>query len=216
MNTLRFRRGYDEKNLGPNVFFPEGPFVDECPPPCALEFLHGREKQCLGGTNRGAHGLLSHTRAIITEIAFHHLIDLGEILGHAEGTREHAIGTSDATRNRSALNDPVGRFFDRVGRTNSRANRILAMHAHLRSRLHTVSATYRLQMDHRVTFVRIAFLTRLHARLAADTSRIVNKKRSLAHVALATRTAQILYSGIFETGSSAGMVHLFTAFSSGQ
>ncbi len=90
------------------------------------------------------------------------------------------------------------------------------MHTHLRGRLHAVFAANRFEVNHGLTFVRVAFFARLDARLAADASRIIDEQGSFAQETLPTRTAQILYSGIFDTGSSATMVQRFTDFSSGQ
>ncbi len=81
--------------------------------------------------------------------------------------------------------------------------------------------------------VRVAFLARLHAGLASDAARVIDEEGQLAHrmppaagssaamspagsAAFETRTAQILNSGIFETGSIARIVQLFADRSSGQ
>ncbi len=117
--------------------------------------------------------------------------------------------------------------------TDLRADRIFAVHADLRRGLHAVAPLDRLEMDQRSAAVRVAFLARLHARLAADAARVVDEERELAHRmppaagssaaissagagAFDTRTAQILNSGIFEIGSIARIVQLFADRSSGQ
>src|SRR5690242_547055 len=110
------------------------------------------------------------------------------------------------------------------------------MHAYLRCSLNTIAAHDGLQVDHGNAAMRIAFLTSLYAGLAADTARVVDEKlhavravhrtppacicnseiASCGAGTLLTRTAQILYSGIFEIGSMARTVILLAARSSGQ
>src|SRR5262249_10209376 len=125
------------------------------------------------------------------------------------------------------------RFLDRVRRADAGADRVLAVHADLRRRLHRLAPPDRLQVDHGAAAVRVALLAGLHARLAADAAGIVDEEPRLAHTTppasgarraiessggetFVTRTAQILYSGIWETGSMARVVQLLAARSSGQ
>src|SRR5947209_8969527 len=64
-----------------------------------------------------------------------------------------------------------------------------------------------LQMNHRMAAVRVAFAARGDARLAADAAvRIEEELEVHRSVAFAMRTAQTLYSGIFDTGSCAPIV----------
>src|SRR5262249_52511432 len=127
----------------------------------------------------------------------------------------------------------VGRLFDGVRRADARADRILAVHAYLGRGLDAVSPLDRFQVDHRSAPVRIALRAGLKACLAPDAARVVDDHRGLVHrsppasganpcvassssVTLRSRTAQTLYSGIRETGSSARIVQLLAARSSGQ
>src|SRR4029077_11248634 len=112
-----------------------------------------------------------------------------------------------------ALDDALGGLLDRVGGADLRADRVFAVHANLRRRLHTVAPLDCFKMDERSPAMRVAFLARLHTGLAPDAARVVYEKRELAHRmppaagssaaispdgsgALDTRTAQILNSGI--------------------
>src|SRR4029077_19651973 len=155
------------------------------------------------------------------------------VFRHAERAGEHAVRTADTARFQRALDHAVGRLLDGVGGTDLRADRILAVHAHLRRRLHAVAALDGLEMDERPPAMGVAFAARLDARLAADAARVVDEEGELAHRmppaagssaamspagsgAFDTRTAQILNSGISEIGSIARIVQLFAERSSGQ
>ena len=128
---------------------------------------------------------------------------------------------------------PSACLLDRVGRADLRAGRIFAVHADLGRRLHAVAPLDRLEVDHRAAAMCVALLARLHAGLAADAARVVDEERELVHRmppaagssaamspagagAFETRTAQILNSGIFDTGSIARIVQVFADRSSGQ
>src|SRR6516165_61483 len=107
------------------------------------------------------------------------------------------------------------------------------MHANLGRRLHAVPALDRFQVNHGDTTVRVALSAGLYARLASDAARVVDVEVALAQrtppactssSAMAscgcctrvTLTAQILNSGIFDTGSMARIVKLLAERSSGQ
>ena len=110
---------------------------------------------------------------------------------------------------------------------------IFAMHADLRSGLHAVGALNRLQVNHADAAMGVALGAGLHAGLASDAARVIDEESHLAHrmppasisscaiasvgaSVLLTRTAQILNSGMFDTGSMARMVQLFAERSRGQ
>ena len=124
------------------------------------------------------------------------------------------------------LHHAVGRLLDGVRRAHPRANRIFAVHADLRRGLHALAALDGFQMNHRNAAVRVALRAGLHAGLASDAARVVDVECTLAQrippasvsscaiasvgsSVLETRTAQILNSGIFDTGSMARIVRFW-------
>src|SRR5215469_14433592 len=107
------------------------------------------------------------------------------------------------------------------------------MHTDLWSGLNAVPALNCFEMDHGAAPVGVALLARLNAGLAPDAPGIIDEEGQLAHLmppasgsssdigspggwTLDIRTAQILNSGMLETGSIARMVQLLAARSSGQ
>ena len=76
---------------------------------------------------------------------------------------------------------PSGGLLDGVGGTDLRADRVFAVHAHLRRGLHAVAPLDRFEVDQRAPAVGVAFLARLHAGLAADAARVVDEEGELAH-----------------------------------
>src|SRR3989442_13236799 len=78
----------------------------------------------LAGTDGGTHRFLANARAVKAHVALHHLIDLGDVMGHTKRARQHAIRTSDAARLDRAMNDAILSLFDRICRTDARARRI--------------------------------------------------------------------------------------------
>src|SRR5262249_415325 len=140
---------------------------------------------------------------------------------------------ADAPRLQRALDDAFGCLLDGISRADARADRVLAVHTHLRSGLHAVAPLDGFEVNERSSAMRITLLARLHARLAPDAARVVDEEGQLAHrkppaagssaamspagsLTFETRTAQILNSGIFEIGSIARTVQLFADRSSGQ
>src|SRR6185503_4469899 len=198
-----------------------------------LDLLQRCEGQRLRGADCGAHRALAGAGPVVAVVALHHLIDAAVIVRHAKGTRQHAVGAADAARRERALGDPVGGLLDRVGGADARADGVLAVHADLRRGLHAVMLVEALEMDQRAAAVRVALLACLHAGPAADAARVVDEERQLTQSSppacgsrratgssgrstRCTRTAQILNSGMFETGSIARMVARLAARSSGQ
>src|SRR5262249_19733527 len=114
------------------------------------------------------HGSAARTRPVVAHVAFHHLIDIAVVFRHTKGTREHAIGASDAARLQGALDNAVMGLLDRIGWADSRADRILTVHAHLRRSLHAVAALDCFEVDQRSPAVCIALSARVHAGLAPD------------------------------------------------
>jgi hypothetical protein len=107
------------------------------------------------------------------------------------------------------------------------------VHADLRSGLNAVAPLNRFQMDHARSAMRVAFTASLNTRFTSDASRVIDEETHFTHrippastpkwaissvgsVVLLTRTAQILYSGMFDTGSIAGLVTLLIDRPSGQ
>jgi hypothetical protein len=215
------------------VLVAELPVVDRASLARAHDLLDRRERQGARGTHGRAHRTPTCARAVVAHVALHHLIGVAVVFRHAERTRKHAVRAADAALLERALDDAVGRLLDGVGGTHLRADRILAVHAHLRRRLHAVAPLDRFEVDERSPAVRVAFLARLDARLASDAAGVIDEEGELTHRtppaagsslaispvgsgAFETRTAQILNSGIFEIGSIARIVQLFADRSSGQ
>src|SRR5262249_49851101 len=96
------------------------------------------------------------------------------------------------------------------------AGRILAVHADRRRRLRARAPVDEVEMDHRPTAVRAALRAGLDARLAADAPALVDDEDVRAHATRSTRTALTLYSGIFDSGSSARWVSWLAACAPGQ
>src|SRR5215472_13856511 len=107
------------------------------------------------------------------------------------------------------------------------------MHTDLRGGLNAIPALNGFEMDHRASAMRVALLAGLNASLAPDAPGIIDEEGQLAQRmppacgsscaigspgggTLDIRTAQILNSGMFETGSIARMVQLLAERSSGQ
>src|SRR5262249_7746032 len=176
-----------------------------------------------------AHRPLSSRRPVVAHIALHHQVEFCLHLRYAERTSQHAVAARDATRLACRLHYAVACALDRICGADFGAGRLVAMHTDDRRRLHRMCAIDVFQMDHRVTSVRVTFAARLHTRLAADAAVGVDEKfhvRRNRHYgpretyslpvaqsgglpAFITRTAQTLYSGIFEIGSCAEIVNWF-------
>src|SRR6266568_3153067 len=75
----------------------ELPTVDGNALASSLDFFHGGVCQCTRGADRRAHGLFADATAVVTHVAFHHLIDAAHVFRYAEGTGKNAIGTADAS-----------------------------------------------------------------------------------------------------------------------
>lgn len=119
------------------------------------------------------------------------------------------------------MDDAVVVAFDGIGRTNLCTDGIFAMHADLRRSLDAIAPTNRFEVNHRVTAMGVAFFARLYTRLTTNAPRVIDEHCPFVHdfspfSARRTRTAQILYSGIFDTGSIAFIVHRLAALPSGQ
>ncbi len=95
----------------------------------SFQFGARAKHQRLTGTDRCAHGLLPDGRAVVAHVAFHHQIHFCLHLRHAEGARKHAIVARNTTWFARGLNDSVARTLDRVGGTDFRARRRIAVHA---------------------------------------------------------------------------------------
>src|SRR5579884_1352641 len=192
--------------------------------PQPLDLLARGVEQGATGTDGGTHRLEAGGGPIVAHVALHHQIELTHHLGNAERAGEHTIRAGDAARFASGHDSTIARAFDGVRGANIGAGRRFTVHAHHGSGLRGHLAVDEIQMDHRVSLVRLAFGTGMDTGLAADAAVRINEKfhlgswhrvfpvaeayccgsRRLAYsgsCALRSRTAHTLYSGIFEIGS---------------
>src|SRR5690606_31730517 len=132
------------------------------------DLLAGSEEERLTRADGGAHRLLPHRGAIVAEIALHHQVHPAIHLRNPEGTRENAVVARDAAWLPRALHHPVARALDRVGGTDLRARRRVAVHTHHGHRLWRMRAIDVVQLDHRMAPVRVTLGTCLHTRVAPD------------------------------------------------
>ena len=128
------------------------------------------------GTNRRAHRLLALRRTVVTHIALHHQLHRRLHFGNSKRTGQNAIIAGNAARLASRLHDAILSSFDGIGGTDLRTRWRVAVHTNHRQRLRRFATIDILQVDHRVTLVRIALRTCLHARLAANATIGVNEK----------------------------------------
>src|SRR5689334_18353629 len=193
-----------------------------------VDLLASTEKKCLTRANRRAHGFLSHARAVVTHVAFHHDLPIEIDLRHAEWAGHHAVSAGDTARLARTLHDAVAGALDGVGRTHLGAGRLFAVHATDGYRLHRPRAIDELEVDHRLALVGVAFGASLHARLATDASTRIDEELEVARnthccasrcpaysggpSALRTRHPQTLYCGILLMGSCAATVSRLALF----
>jgi hypothetical protein len=148
--------------------------------PQARRFFARAVEQRLARADGRAHRLLADARPVVAHVALHHDLAVGVDLGHAERTRHRAIAARDATRLPRRLHHPVAGAFDRVSRTYLRARRLLAVHADDRHGLHTFGTVDVLEVNHRLTAVRVALAACLHTGLAADAAARIDEEVQVA------------------------------------
>jgi hypothetical protein len=68
------------------------------------------------------------------------------------------------------VNDAIFALLDRIGRAHLCASGRIAVHAHDWDRLGRMTSIDKIQLDHRMSAVRIAFGTSLYASVTADTT----------------------------------------------
>src|SRR5215469_9033627 len=129
------------------------------------DFIGFHVTQRLTGTDCGAHGLLPNRRAVVTHIALHHLFVFRDDLGYAKRTRQHTIGTANATRLKCGANDAVFPHLDGIGWANHGACRLLAMPAHISGGPGHLMPVKIVEVDHRHAAMRFAFLASCQTRL---------------------------------------------------
>lgn len=149
--------GHHETNFGADRSVPENEFIDGSASPAGGDLFGGTVHEGLGWTDRGTHRLLADRSAVVAHIAFHHLINLGQVFGDSERAREDTVGASDAPGFERALHHSVRRSFDRIRGADGGAGRLVAVHADDWRRLHSIVAFDSLQMNHRNSGVSVAF-----------------------------------------------------------
>src|SRR6185312_5487622 len=163
----------DGTDLGGDVLVAEPPLVDQRPGARPGEVLRRAEPQRLARAHRRAHRLEPDAGAVVAHVALHHLVELGDVLGHAERAGQHAVRAPDAARLERRLDDAVLVLLDRVGWAHLGAGRVLAVHALHRRGLGGGGPVDLVQVDQRRAAVGAALFAGLHARLAPDATALV-------------------------------------------
>src|SRR5262249_40139233 len=138
--------------------------------------LHRPEVERLRGADRSAHGPFPDGGSVVTHVALEHLIGLGGVFGNAEGTGHDAVLAADAAGLQRGEHHTLRSLLDGIRRTDLRAGRVLAMHAHLRRCLDRVSAVNGFQMNHRDAAMRAALPAGVHTGLTTNATRRIDDK----------------------------------------
>src|SRR5690606_34781111 len=98
--------------------------VRQRPRPGRVELLAGPEPQRLARTDARAHRLGPDARAVVTHVALHHQVVLGDVLRDAERARDHAVRAADAPGLLGGLDHAVLGLLDGVSGTDLGAGRV--------------------------------------------------------------------------------------------
>src|SRR3954471_1106004 len=113
------------------------------------------EIKCPTRADGRAHWFLAGRSAVVAHVALHHELKLGLHFRHTEGTGEHAVVAGNTARFTSRLHDAIGRTLDGISRADFGACGTVTMHANDWHSLRCQSAIDVLQVNHRVTAMRI-------------------------------------------------------------
>ena len=161
------RCGHD-MDSGAHSLAAELKFVHRFFPPIFFDILPRAEEQRAARTHGRAHRFFSRAGAVITQVALHHQTVVNLHLRHAKRAGEDAIRTGDTTRFRGAEHHAAIILLDGIGRANSRARRVFAMHANDRRGLDPRGAVHVVEVDHRCPAMRLAFVPSSGACAAAQ------------------------------------------------
>src|SRR5262249_47674216 len=105
-------------------------------------------------------------------------------------TREHAVRASDASRLQRASDDAIFAAFDRIGRTDERAGRLLAVHADHWHSGDAVRPIEEVDVNHRHAAMAVTFGASGYARLAADATGRIDEELVRGHQSLRSMGAR--------------------------
>src|SRR5205807_4124694 len=103
---------------------------------------------------------LADGRAVITHVALHHLLLRNHHLRDTEGASQHAVVTGDTARFERGVDDSIPTLLDSIGRADLSTGRLVTMPADVCGRAHAFLPLDKVEVDHRLSPVGIAFLTR--------------------------------------------------------
>lgn len=144
-----------------------------------FDFFPGAVVECLAWADGGAHRFPVRRCSVVAHIAFHHQIEVTHHLGYAEWTRQDAIGTGNTPWFACSHDAAILTLFDGIRGADIGARRRVAVHAHHGKGLHRLAAIHVFQVDHGMSFVRLALGTCMGTRLATDAPRRIDKKLHL-------------------------------------
>src|ERR1700690_1732872 len=133
--------------------------------------LWSNVRQCLARTDCRAHRPLADGSAVIAHIALHHLLLGNHHLRDTEGAGQHAVVAGDAARFERGVNNSILAFLDGIRRADLSAGGLVTMPAYVCGRPDALLPLDKVEVDHRLSPMGIAFLARLQAGATADTSR---------------------------------------------
>src|SRR5437868_1063145 len=137
----------------------------------AGDLLWSNVRQCLARTDGRAHRPLANGSAVITHVALHHLLLGNHHLWDTKGAGQHTVVAGDASRFERGVDDSILALLDGICRTDLSARRLVTMPADVCGRADAFLPLDKVEVDHRLSPVGIAFLTRLQAGATANTAR---------------------------------------------
>ena len=138
--------------------------------------------QGLRRTHRGAHRFQAFRGAVVTHIAFHHLVERRDVLGDAKWAGVDAIGAANAARLQRGLDHTILVLLDGVGRTDLGAGRVLAMHADHGDGLSACHPVDGVELDERDPAMSVALGAGLDTRSTPDAAAVIDREHRRGRV----------------------------------